>query len=161
MKTPIPALLFAVLALAAPVYANDKDSMWQKAYPAADNGMNRFVLHLPQIADESAAKVELIVGKEQETDGVNLVNLGGKIEESDVKGWGYPRYDVTVGPGMSTLIGVPPGTPKVRKFVTLGGNPYLVRYNSKLPVVVYVPEGYELRYRIWTAGTETKNAEKG
>jgi ecotin len=160
MKSPIPTLLFAVVALAAPVFANDQNSSWQKAYPAAEKGMTRFVVHLPELADEYAAKVELIVGKEQETDGVNIVHLGGKIEESDVKGWGYPRYDVSVGPGMSTLIGVPPGQPKVKKFVSLAGNPYLVRYNSKLPVVVYVPEGYELRYRIWKAEPETKNAGK-
>ena len=161
MKAPISTVLFAVLAIAAPVSANDQGSMWQKAYPAADKGMSRFVLHLPEIADEAGAKVELIVGREEDTDGVNIVHLGGKIEESDVRGWGYPRYDVTVGPGMSTLIGVPPGQPTVKKFVTLAGNPYLVRYNSKLPVVVYVPEGYELRYRIWKAGTETHHAEKG
>ena len=161
MKSQIPSLLFAVLALAAPVIANDQGSSWQKAYPAAEKGMNRFVLHLPELADEYAAKVELIVGKEQETDGVNIVHLGGNIVESDVKGWGYPRFDVTVGPGISTRIGIPPGQPTVKKFVTLAGNPYLIRYNSKLPVVVYVPEGYELRYRIWTAGDETKSAGKG
>ena len=33
-------------------------------------------------------------------------------------------------------------------FVALGGEPYLVRYNSKLPVVVYAPEGVEARYRL-------------
>ena len=36
-------------------------------------------------------------------------------------------------------------------FITLGGEPYLVRYNSKLPLVVYVPAGSEVRYRIWAA----------
>ena len=28
----------------------------------------------------------------------------------------------------------------------------LVRYNSRLPVVVFVPEGMALRYRVWRAG---------
>jgi serine protease inhibitor ecotin len=27
-----------------------------------------------------------------------------------------------------------------------------VRYNSKLPVVVFVPEGMGLGYRVWAAG---------
>jgi ecotin len=36
--------------------------------------------------------------------------------------------------------------------VTLGGEPYMVRYNSRLPIVVYVPTGTEVRYRVWTAG---------
>jgi ecotin len=30
--------------------------------------------------------------------------------------------------------------------------PLLINYNSKLPVVVYVPEGMDLKYRIWKAG---------
>jgi ecotin len=49
----------------------------------------------------------------------------------------------------------------VNRFITLGGEPYLIRYNNRLPVVVYAPEGVELRYRVWTAGAETKVVEKG
>lgn len=155
--------LLAAFALAVPAFAdtNDEASHWQKAYPAAEKGMTRFVLHLPKLDDENSAQIELVVGKEIETDGVNRVHLGGKIVESDVKGWGYPRYDVTVGNAMSTLIGVPPGTPMVKKFVQIGGRPFLIRYNSKLPVVVYVPEGCEVRYRIWQAQPEAKPVDKG
>ena len=40
--------------------------------------------------------------------------------------------------------------PTVDKFVS--AQPQLVRYNSRLPLVVYAPEGYEVRYRIWKAG---------
>ena len=47
------------------------------------------------------------------------------------------------------------------RFVTIGGEPFLLRYNSRLPIVVYVPEGVEVRYRIWSAGAETKVMEKG
>jgi ecotin len=36
-----------------------------------------------------------------------------------------------------------------------------VRYNSKLPVVVYVPEGLEVRYRLWKAEAETRKGEAG
>jgi ecotin len=32
------------------------------------------------------------------------------------------------------------------------GQGFLQRYDSELPVVTYVPEGFEVRYRIWTAG---------
>ncbi|MBW2490657.1 MAG: proteinase inhibitor I4 serpin, partial [Deltaproteobacteria bacterium] len=35
------------------------------------------------------------------------------------------------------------------------------RYNSRLPVVVYVPEGVEVRYRIWRAEPESKKAHEG
>jgi ecotin len=30
-----------------------------------------------------------------------------------------------------------------------------VRYNSRLPLVVYVPEGVIVRYRVWSASPET------
>jgi ecotin len=49
----------------------------------------------------------------------------------------------------------------VARFITRGGAPYIIRYNSRLPVVVYVPAGVEVRYRIWTAGAEVKAIEKG
>ena len=54
-----------------------------------------------------------------------------------IQGWGYPRYNVTTGGLVSTLIGVPPNQPPVKKFVTLGSGPYLIGYNSRRPVVVY------------------------
>jgi ecotin len=49
----------------------------------------------------------------------------------------------------------------VPRFITLGGEPFLIRYNSRLPVVVYVPEGVEVRYRIWTAGPELRAMDQG
>jgi ecotin len=49
----------------------------------------------------------------------------------------------------------------VDRFVALGGEPYLIRYNSRLPVVAYAPEGVEVRYRIWSAQPGTKAIEKG
>ena len=79
-----------------------------------------------------------------------------------IKGWGYTRYTVKkIGPMAGTLMGVDPNVPKVDRFITLGGEPYIIRYNSRIPVVVYVPEGVEVRYRIWTTGAEMKVIEKG
>jgi len=56
---------------------------------------------------------------------------------------------------------IDPNAPKVPRFVTLGGEPFLVRYNSRLPVAIYVPDGVEVRYRIWSAGAEAIPLEKG
>ena len=128
-----------------------------KAYPKAEEGMVRYALFLEPKADESRFRVELIVGKVIETDGVNKYGFGGKIEAESIKGWGYTKYVVdknALDNPFSTRMGVPPGTPKVKKFVPLSGAPTLVRYNSKLPVVVYVPAGGEVRYRIWEAPPE-------
>ena len=38
------------------------------------------------------------------------------------------------------------------------GDGFLLRYNSRLPVVVYVPQGFDVRYRIWTAGAQIGQA---
>jgi ecotin len=133
-----------------------------KAFPPADQGMLRYVLQLPKQDDESAFKVELIVGKTVQVDERNRYFFGGKIEEETIKGWGFPRYKVSkLGPMAGTLIAVDPNAPKVTRFITLGGDPYIIRYNSRLPVVVYVPEGVEVRYRIWSAEPEVKPMEKG
>jgi ecotin len=56
---------------------------------------------------------------------------------------------------------VDPSAPKVARFIPLGGEPYLIRYNSRLPVVVYVPEGVEVRYRVWSAAPESRAIERG
>ena len=145
--------------LAVPV-AQAADNL--KAFPPADDGMIRHVLQLPRQADESAFKVELIVGKTVEVEARNRYFFGGRIEEETIKGWGYTRYKVSaLGPMAGTLMSVDPDAPKVARFITVGGGPYLIRYNSRLPIVVYVPEGVEVRYRIWAAGAEIKSIEKG
>lgn len=133
-----------------------------KAFPPAEEGMVRFVLQLPQQNDESALKVELLVGKTVQTDARNRYFFGGQIEQETIKGWGFTRYTVSkLGPMAGTLMAVDPNEPKVARFITLAGDPYFIRYNSRLPVVVYVPEGADVRYRIWTAGAEALAIEKG
>ena len=132
-----------------------------KAFPPAEEGMVRYVLKLPGQADESAFKVELIVGRMVEVDEWNSYFFGGKIEMETIKGWGFPIYMVRkLGPMAGTLMAVDPNAPKVDRFITLGVDPYIIRYNSRVPIVVYVPEGTEVRYRIWTAGAEVKAIEK-
>ena len=133
-----------------------------KAFPPAEEGMVRFVLQLPQQNDESALKVELLVGKTVQTDARNRYFFGGQIEQETIKGWGFTRYTVSkLGPMAGTLMAVDPNEPKVARFIALGGDSYLIRYNSRLPVVVYVPEGADVRYRIWSAGAEAIGIEKG
>jgi ecotin len=133
-----------------------------EAFPPAKEGMVRYVLQLPKQVDESIFKVELMVGKTIQVDKENRYFFGGKIEKKTIEGWGYPRYNVSkMGPMAGTLMAVDPDAPKVTRFITLGGGPYIIRYNSRLPIVVYVPEGAEVRYRIWTTGAELKSMEKG
>jgi ecotin len=132
-----------------------------KAFPPAGEGVVRYVVELPKQADESTFKVELIVGRMVEVDELNRYFFGGKIEMETIKGWGFPLYRVRkLGPMAGTLMAVDPNMPKVDRFIALGVDPYIIRYNSRVPIVVYVPEGAEVRYRIWTAGAEVKAIEK-
>ena len=157
MKTWATALLLFLCAVPAGLAADN-----MKAFPPAGAGMVRHVLHLPPQADEAGFKVELIVGRTVEIDAGNRYFFGGRIEEETIKGWGFPRFVVSkLGPMAGTLMAVDPNAPKVARFITLGGEPYIIRYNSRLPVVVYVPEGVEVRYRIWTAGAESAPIGKG
>jgi ecotin len=140
------------------VHAGDN----MKAFPPPAKGQIRYILQLPELDDESTSKVELIVGKTVLVDKKNQYFFGGQIQKETIEGWGFPRYIINeIGPMAGTLMAIDPNAPKVNRFIPLGGEPYLIRYNSRLPIVVYTPEGVELRYRIWTAGSETKTVEEG
>ena len=153
-------LITVLWFLAAMSSVSAADNM--KAFPPANPGMTRHVLQLPKQDDESAFKVELIVGKTVELAEGNRYFFGGKIKAVNIEGWGFTRYVVSeLGPMAGTLMAVDPNAPKVPRFITIGGEPHLIRYNSLLPVVVYVPKGVEVRYRIWSAAPETKAIEKG
>ena len=153
MKRSILLLLLAITAVRS-------DEL--KPYPAPEAGMTRHVLKLEPRDNEQDAKVEIIIGKTVKTDGVNRHFFGGRVEERTIEGWGYSYHILPkLGPMAGTLIGVPPGREPVETFVRVGGEPYLVRYNSKLPVVVYVPEGCEVRSRIWSAPAEAAPVPQG
>lgn len=121
-----------------------------EAFPAATAGQKRHVIALPSLQNEDDAKVELIVGQTKTID-CNRHSLGGELKEETLQGWGYTYYSVpSVAGGASTKIGCPPGSDR-QAFVTLPGQT-LVRYNSRLPIVVYTPADVEVRYRLWRAG---------
>lgn len=160
MKARVNQLLIMTL-LAVSFSAFGAEHPELKAFPPAKDGMERFVITLPhkERGEEDAFKVELIVGKEMLTDGVNQIRLGNTIEPHPLKGWGYTYYEVAESSvAISTMMAPPEGTPMVKTFVTAA--PLQVRYNSRLPIVVYVPKGYEVRYRIWKASDTIKKAEK-
>lgn len=130
------------------------------AFPVVQNGMKRYVIVLEQKdpAEENELKVEIIPGRVMKTDGVNVIRLGTHIDTYTIEGWGY-TYHKVVGQdvAISTLMAVPEDNDKKDNFVT--GKSLLVRYNSRLPIVVYAPNNYEIRYRIWSALTSLENAE--
>ena len=127
-------------------------------YPKAEKGMKRQVIQLTPEKDESTLKVELLIGQTLEVD-CNKHRLGGELESKTLEGWGYDYYvfDKVTSP-VSTMMACPDGK-KEKKFVTayLGDNS-LLRYNSKLPIVVYTPENVEVKYRVWKAEEKIEQA---
>ncbi len=126
-----------------------------KAYPAPSASQTRSVIRLPAHANEDQLKLELIVGRTLMVD-CNSQRLGGRIDTRTAEGWGYDYFVVSdLGQGASTLMACPDNTKK-QAFVRGGGEPTLIRYNSRLPVVVYAPRDVEVRYRVWRAGPEER-----
>ena len=86
------ALLWAVNAPAQDVGQSKANHKYLKAFPKAAEDMSRFVIVLPDKTrgQEGAFKVELIVGRMMDTDGVNRMYLGGKLEPKPLKGGASP-----------------------------------------------------------------------
>ncbi|UVJ45900.1 serine protease inhibitor ecotin [Pseudomonas sp. LS1212] len=126
-------------------------------YPEAEAGFTRQVIHLPSQTDENDHKVEILAGKQLEVD-CNRQRLAGNLEEKTLEGWGYNYYrlEAVKGP-MSTLMACPDGK-KAKALVPVVGEGFMLRYNSKLPIVVYAPKGVEVHYRIWSAAEQVNKA---
>ncbi len=158
MRKVYSICVFIILYSIVSVQAADN----MKAFPPAEEGMVRYVIQLPKQDDESLYKLEIIVGKVVKVDKRNKYFFGGKIDVETIKGWGFPRYNVSqLGPMGGTMMAIDPNEPKVNRFVKLSGAPFFIRYNSRLPIVVYAPAGVEVRYRIWRVDHETKTMEEG
>src|SRR5690606_29812935 len=109
-------------------------------------------VRLPVERDETGLRVGVVVGRRMWVD-CNRHLLPARIEERTAEGWGYAYYVVTVtGRPSSTMMACPTNA-RTRQFVRAPDEP-LVRYNSRLPLVIFAPADIEVRYRIWRAGPE-------
>lgn len=154
--THMSAMFALALAAAAPVMAASLKDV--APYPEAEKDYTRQVIHLPAQPDESAHKLEILAGKTLQVD-CNRQRLAGSLEERTLEGWGYSYYRLDkVGGPATTLMACPDGK-KTEAFVPVVGEGFMLRYNSKLPVVVYVPQGVEVRYRVWSASEDVQKAK--
>ncbi|WP_415327804.1 serine protease inhibitor ecotin [Chryseobacterium sp. MMS23-Vi53] len=145
-KTIIAGLIMFVGANA---FAQKKAEKFEKLqiemFPKAKEGFKQVYIQLPIAKNESDLKVEFFVGAEKMLD-CNKHFLIGKVNNKDLQGWGYNYYEVeSKGETGGTLMACP-DQKLTKKFVSL--QPETVRYNSKLPLVFYVPKDMEVRYRI-------------
>ncbi len=151
-RAPLALVTLLWIATAAPAVAAKTAQDELVAFPQAQPGQVRRVILLPEAADEDALRVGVIVGRTMMVD-CNRHTLGSRLEERTVEGWGYNYYVVTgVGPAVSTRMACPTNDLK-SAFVRSADEP-LLRYNSRLPLVIFAPADVEVRYRIWRADDE-------
>ena len=120
-------------------------------FPQAEAGHTRHVFFLPVEGEnvEPNMRVELVGAKEIEVD-CNLHILGGEFERISLEGWGYGYYVFhSEGRYLSTRVGCG-GQPWTLQLVTAPSE--MIDYNSRLPIIVYAPEEYVIRYRIYRGG---------
>ena len=146
---------------AAPTSAIDPEAVknLEAAYPQPPAGRTRHVVLLPHTSreEEEDFKVEVVVGKTIQTDGVNRYRFTGMIEERDIPGWGFSYFDAVGNFDAPAATRIAAGETRERRFVP--GPRLLVPYNSRLPLVVMVPAGCEVRWRLWKADGELEPAQ--
>ena len=151
--------LLAFLLGGISLQAAEADKARAHMFPQPQRGFERYIIEVPKRDKEDEHKVELIIGKKMLAN-CNIRSLVGKVHSVTLKGWGYSYLevrDIHVGP--STMMAC--REPATEQFIALRpSEKTMLRYNSRLPIVIYVPKEYEVRYRIWSAGDEVKRAEK-
>ncbi|KAG5509230.1 hypothetical protein GH5_06317 [Leishmania sp. Ghana 2012 LV757] len=124
---------------------------YRAPYPAPAPGQERKVIYLPPqdfAVEQQHLRVQIIPGRHENCEDGRLYELGGTVSEEVVQECGYPYYVVTLGDMRATNRSLS-DPENATTFVALHESPFIA-YNSKLPIVVYVPEGAAVRYRVWS-----------
>lgn len=123
-----------------------------KAYPESLEGYDRYLLILPEIKNSMIErKVEIIPGVTTEVD-CNKHALMGKFVEKEIEGWGYNYLIFDSDGGVrSTRMACPENS---RHTERVTGATHLMNYNSRLPIVIFIPkkDEFSVQYRVWEAG---------
>ena len=127
-----------------------------KSYPESMDDYDRYVIYLPKHDNEEEVRLELIPGMMKEVD-CNTHWLTGDYETKEIEGMGYDYIVFNSNGDMASTRMACPDDKLTEKFIAAEG--HFGRYNSQLPVVVFVPKGMELKYKTWAA-KDMKVADK-
>ena len=130
------------------VTQNSIDSKHQdmSMYPVPQEGFKRVFIHLEEQENEADFQIEFYAGKTMEID-CNKHALMGEFIEQNLSGWGYSYYNFETNSEFRTTLMACPDDEKHQEFVK--STTKMVRYNSKLPIVIYIQDGFQIKYSIW------------
>ncbi|WP_291090740.1 ecotin family protein [Empedobacter sp. UBA7494] len=140
---------FLALLMFMVTFAQKNMKIDYSMYPKAKDGYEQKIITLKTLPNEDNYSVEIFAGKKTLVDSCNHFFLAGSFEQKTVDGWGYDYFNFeSDGNIAGTLMGCSDNK-SVEKIVH--AKSIQTRYNSKLPIVVYVPKSYTLENRIWKA----------
>jgi ecotin len=153
------AILSALLALLSLITQaqNKTHNKLDTLFPAAQKGYKKITVYVPKANKEQHLKVELLAGITKQVD-CNTHTLIGNIQQQTLTGYGYNYYTVESDGSLASTKMLCLNNTTTKKFIPL--TPYFTNYNSALPLVVYLPETMELKYRIWKASEVMYNTKK-
>ncbi|MBB1645505.1 MULTISPECIES: ecotin family protein [unclassified Sphingobacterium] len=125
-------------------------------FPSPEKGYKKMVIEVPYSESDKNKKIEFSVGKWMEVDGCNTFNLSGTLEKKDLQGWGYDYYVFKTNGNVASTMMACPNKEKRNLFVS--AQPETVRYNGRMPIVIYVPEAYDVQFKIYTTDGDTYRA---
>lgn len=136
------------LFLTVGVVAQEKDK--KVLFPSPQDGWERVEVDLPAIKKGMGEyRVEFTAGFEMETDMCNPYSLIGEWVENVVKNTDLVYYIASTKGQVVKAMNECPSEKMKSQFVGLKSNSML--HNGGQSLVVYIPEGYQLRYRLWSA----------
>lgn len=148
----VATLLISISAMAQTLLKQDVN-----VFPAPEKGMVKYVIEVPHagIDGDSNKKIEFFAGKYMETDACNSYFLAGDFEKKDLQGWGYNYYVFKTNGNVASTQMFCQGEKK-NSFVQ--AKSVITDYNGRMPIVIYAPEGYEVKFKIYKAEPETYQA---
>lgn len=143
--------MFMSLMLTVGVVAQEKDK--NNLYPLPQEGWEKVVVDLPLLKKgTSEYRVEFTVGFDMETDLCNPYSLIGEWAEYEVQNSELVYFIASTKGQVVKAMNECPNNKKKSQFV--GVKSSFMIHTGQQPLVVYIPEGYQLRYRLWSADKE-------